>query len=156
MISCLTKSNWKISSGSGSGLSLLKDDVPRFESIEQINGTLCQETYGSIHLFSSIGMILSTLGINPYNFVFGLILKDNTNQILFILIPLILYMYNRFGTFNAHPIIILQKKVSSSLPSNKDFFVFHCVLAHVLCEAPPVKGTSYHFVWLPNMVKSKG
>lgn len=41
MISCLTKDNWKITSGSGSGLSLLKDNVPRFESIEQINGTLC-------------------------------------------------------------------------------------------------------------------
>ena len=53
--------------------------------------------------------------------------------------------------FGAHPTILLLNKVSSSLPSNQDFLVFHYVRAYLLHERPPVRGprSPNHFVQHP-------
>ena len=49
------------------------------------------------------------------------------------------YFYNRCGTLGAYPTIFLSNKFLSSISSNQNFIVFHCVRAYVLREAQHVK-----------------
>ena len=78
-----------------------------------------------------IGMIYSTLGLNPHDFVFVFFLLKASYQlnVIHACIFISFFISNRYETFVKLGVLNLNK-VLSSLSSNKDFF--HCIGTHVL------------------------
>ena len=68
-------------------------------NVEPSSSTYCWETHGPIFSIH-IGMILSTLGLSPYGFVFELFLQMASYQsdVIHAYIPISLPIPNRYGT----------------------------------------------------------
>ena len=93
-----------------------------------------------------IGMILSTLGLSPHGFAFGLTPKGLIPMEIFVhpYIPMILPTSSQCGTLVVYPTILPSNKGPSSLPSN-DYPSVHSLPTRILrsnaLEAHALHGT---------------
>ena len=92
------------------------------------------------------GMILSTLGLSPHGFAFGLTPKGLIPMEIFVhpYIPMILPTSSQCGTLVVYPTILPSNKGPSSLPSN-DYPSVHSLPTRILrsnaLEAHALHGT---------------